>query len=353
MEELYKYGWDQYVQKTNPSINNMAENIARTTSVKGTTFELATVHGIKTAELTGRLLYALEKWEQPKVGDWVKIIGFDNTSIIESVLPRYSELFRKTAGVKSEKQVMVANVDKMVIVQAMDNDFNLNRIERYVVQSQVCEIEPVIILNKLDMVDDAKPFIETINKMQRNIPVYTCSAQTGEGIKEVLRHVFVPANSYVIIGSSGVGKTTLLNRMLNLQRKTLEKSKATGKGRHTTTTRDMFLLNNEAIVIDTPGMREFGIGTDNDSGFDGHFPIIEKFARNCYFKDCRHLHEKGCAVLAALESGNLDAEIYNHYVKLVKEQDHYSTSKQEHNRKGKQMGKMIKEVKAFKNKYKY
>jgi len=351
MKILNKYGWENYISKTGYS--GSIENIGRITSVKGNLFEIATEKGILKAELLGRLLYAYEKWEQPKAGDWIRFIDYGETALIEDVLPRFNYLYRKTAGKETGKQVMVANADKAVIIQGLDNDFNLKRLERYIVQSITCNVEPVIILNKSDLVDDINKYTGEIKRLQRDLTVFSCSLKTGDGLDEIKNDVFIPGTTNVLMGSSGVGKSSLINYLSNNNRRVNEISDSTGKGKHTTTTRDLFLLDNGAIVIDTPGMREFGVEFEDESSFEDQFPAISKFAGKCKFKDCSHVHEEGCNVIKALEKGELESVVYESYLKLLKEQKHFQTSLQDKKKQGKQFGKMVREVKEYRRRFKY
>jgi len=366
MKRIIQYGWDGYIASTGHfseeqpvnqanigSADIQTTDIARVVSVQGSQYEIATEEGNKRAELLGKLLFAAEKHEQPKVGDWVKFMDYDEQALISEVLPRYSELSRKSAGKSFEKQVMVANADRAVIIQGLDHDFNINRIERYIVQVVSCGIEPVVILNKADLVEDVSVFTGQIRKLQRDIEVYTCSVKTGDGVESVREEVFRHGQTSVLIGSSGVGKSSLVNQLTGGGLKTAEVSGATGKGKHTTTTRDLFLLENGAIVIDTPGMREFGIGSGEEAEFRNQFPVIAEFARGCRYRDCTHTGEAGCNVADAMERGELEAEAYDNYLKLMKEQKRFQTSAEEKKRQGKQFGKMVKEAKEYRRKYKY
>ena len=353
MKNIYHYGWNNYINKNKPSEEFQLENIGRVLSVKGNLFEIVTLNNTIKAELLGKLLFSYEKWEQPKVGDWVSYIDYGDLALISDVLPRFNELYRKTAGKEVEKQVIVTNIDQAVVIQGLDNDFNLNRIERYLVQIATCRIYPVIILNKSDLIDDENSYRNEIERLQRNVPVYFCSVKNGNGLEEIKANIFREGTTSVLIGSSGVGKSTLINDFTKGNRSTREISESTGKGKHTTTTRDMFLLDNEAIVIDTPGMREFGVGFDKDVGFDEQFPLISKFANDCRYNDCKHIDEEGCSVIKAYAEGRLDPIVYESYLKLQKEQKRFQLSAQEKKRQGKQFGKMTREAKDYRKKYKF
>jgi ribosome biogenesis GTPase / thiamine phosphate phosphatase len=183
--------------------------------------------------------------------------------------------------------------------------------------------------------------------------VFCCSVKTGEGIQLILQEVFQPEKTSVIVGSSGVGKSSLINTLVQGHQKTSSISQSTGKGKHTTTTRDMFLLENGSIVIDTPGMREFGVGLDMDGKPEGQFPAIEKLAAFCKYADCSHLNEEGCKLIEAYEDGQLDPLVYQSFVQLTKEQKRFLVGLHEKKQLGKQFGKMVREAKAYRKKYKY
>ena len=354
MSNIITYGWNKYQSILNNTNQINANETGRIISIKGIIYTLATNSGELKAELTGQLLYTLSKEELPKVGDWVQFIQYDTSGIILSVLPRFNFLFRKTPGKQTNRQLIAANIDCAIIVQGLDNDFNLMRLERYIAQVISCDIKPVVILNKADLVESKQKYVTEVQRLQRNIPVYLCSTLTNDGIDVLQNELFEPGKTYVFIGSSGVGKSSLLNAISGIEfRLTNNISGTTGKGKHTTTTRDLFVLPNGSLVIDTPGMREFGIGFDENSNQEETFPIISKFAGNCRYTDCKHIREKGCAVVQALENGEIEPVVYESYLKLMREQQHFEKSIHEKRREGKIFGKMAKEAMINRKKYKY
>jgi ribosome biogenesis GTPase len=352
MTILNNYGWNAF-HAENANAAEQGLSIGRVTSIKGFKYYLMTEGGELETELSGRLLYGTPSEDLPKVGDWVSYMEYPGLGYIISIFPRKNELSRKAAGVKFEKQVLAANVDYAFIVQGLDTDFNIMRLERYIVQITACGITPIVLLNKSDLVADPNKFITEVNRLKRDCAIYCCSTYSGFGIDDIVNKVMEKSKTYILVGSSGTGKSSLLNSLMNFSfQKISEKSFSTGKGKHTTTTRDLFQLPNGSLVIDSPGMREFGM-TSEEGQSNELFPEIARFAENCRYADCKHINESGCAVLDGLNSGALDAYVYDSYLKLIKEQRRFEIKVEDKKRLGKQFGKMTKEAKNFRKKYKY
>lgn len=355
MDLLEQYGWNVFFHDYRKTYNNNTEfQTGRVISVQGFKYHLIAASGELEAELSGKLLYGTEPELLPRVGDWVFFLNYGAQGYIIDVFPRLNALSRKNPGNRTERQVLAANIDYALIVQGLDRDFNLMRLDRYIVQIISCGIEPVIILNKADLIADREEYRAEVLRLGRNCPVYFCSTMDQAGIGELTAKVLQPYRTHILLGSSGVGKSSLLNAMMSGQHlRTGALSESTNKGKHTTTTRDLFQLPNGSLVIDTPGMREFGIAMDDGNSSSGLFPAIDKLAVECRYADCSHLNENGCAVVQAFENGNLDPGIYESYIKLMKEQRHFEIKIEDKKRLGKQFGKMVKEAKAFRDKYKY
>lgn len=349
------YGWNEFHQNNyihNPAYHGLPAG--RVVSIKGFRHLLVTQNGEVDAELAGKLMFGSDTEALPKTGDWVVYIDYGTVGYIVDVLPRSSELWRRDPGTKAGRQVMATNIDCALIVQGLDRDFNLMRLERYIVQMIACGIRPVVVLNKSDLVTDRDNFIHEVARLQRDIPLYFCSAQTGEGLNVILEQVLLPRRTFMLTGSSGVGKSSLLNAIVgHAQQAVTTISDSTLKGRHTTTVLELFLLPNGSLLIDSPGMREFGVTSADDADLAGMFPAVEKFAGGCRFADCTHMHEKDCAVVKAVEEGELSREAYDSYVKLVREQRRFTIDAEEKKRLGRQAGKMSREASAFRRRNKY
>ena len=351
MISLEHYGWDAFFQPQQLKDDLI---IGRITSIQGFKYYVITANGEKEAELSGKLLHVASSEELPKLGDWVTLKDYDTLGCIIDVLPRRNELSRKNPGAKMEKQILAANVDGSLIVQGLDRDFNIMRLERYLVQLAACNISPIVVLNKVDLVEDWTKYTSEIAKLQRDCPVYFCSTLTGVGLDELRNNVLEKYKTYILIGSSGVGKSSLLNALMNIDLQQVNStSDFNNKGKHTTTSRDLFQLPNGSLLIDTPGMREFGLTFEEGSTGDDQFPAIQQFAVNCRYTDCRHLQEVGCAVLEAVQSGELENQVYESYLKLIKEQRRFELNAEDKKRFNKQSGKRSREANEYRNKYKY
>lgn len=298
------------------------------------------------AELSGNLLYSAESTNNlPTTGDWVYADFYDDDThaIIHGVLPRRTLLKRKAAGKLVDFQLIAANIDTAFIVQSLNDNFNLRRLERYLVMVNDGGIEPIILLSKCDLID--KEVLDGIQKKILSIaphtPVMAFSNVNGENIDAIIQSL-QSEFTYCLLGSSGVGKTTLLNSIIGNEKfETQAVSKIQSKGRHTTTSRHLVCLENGAMIIDTPGMRELG-SLSVDDGLDETFSEILALAQSCKFANCTHHNEKGCAILAAIEVGDLSGERYQNYLKMKKESEYNQMSYHDKRKKDKRFGKLIK-----------
>jgi ribosome biogenesis GTPase len=344
--ELTSLGFNAWFLEKRESLQRPDCSVARVVEVNRDRYIVKNGPAEIPAELTGNLMYSAESaMDLPTVGDWVLVQLHNDSSlaIIHAVFPRKSFLRRKASGRKIDYQMIAGNIDTALIVQSCDLDFNVRRLERYLVMVSEGKIEPVLLLTKSDLVPPEKVAEQIAEIRQSNIPcpVIPLSNITGSG-QDQLRQLLSSGKTYCLLGSSGVGKTTLLNHLLGedlFETKTVREHD--GKGRHTTTRRQLIVLSGGAMLIDTPGMRELGnIGAGQ--GIEGSFADITELARECRFADCTHTAETGCALLAAIAKGELCEERFQNYKKLLKESGFYSMSYVEKRQKDKKFGKFIK-----------
>ena len=303
------------------------------------------------SELIGNLRFdAKSRSDFPAVGDWVAISEYDeDKALIHSIYPRNSIIERQAVGKFGEKQIIATNIDYGLIVQAVDRDFNINRLERYLTICNASKVKPIIILSKIDLINESKlkTILDKISERIKNVPIITISNQTHFGYNELIA-IIKKGETYCLLGSSGVGKSTLLNNISGKElMKTDSISLSTSKGRHITSHRELIILENGGILIDNPGMREVGIA-DTTSGLEVTFETIVKLSQECKFKNCTHIHENGCAILKAVEKGEIDKDSYENYLKMEKEKMHFDSSIVEKRKKDKDFGKMVKNYKKNK-----
>ncbi len=312
---------------------------------------LQTGSGEVEAEVLGNLRYtATVRADFPAVGDWVAFMRYQGSSaIIHKILPRFSTLERKAIGKSGEKQIIATNIDVALIMLGCDRDFNINRIERYLAICETASVIPKIVLTKIDLVskDHLSNLLSEIERRVKGIPVYPVSNENRAGFDELTRQI-EKGKTYCLLGSSGVGKSTLTNNLSSSDHmKTGTTSSSTSKGRHITSHRELVLLANGGLLIDNPGMREVGIadaGPETDTIED-----FNRIAEGCYYKDCTHVHEAGCAIIEAVEKGLIDRDSYENYLKMVREQTHFEMSESDKRRRDKRFGKMVKRMKKDKD----
>lgn len=305
------------------------------------------------AELSGRFRFTVDNaLDLPTVGDWGQIQSLDgDMAIIHALLPRKSLLKRKMAGKKVDFQLIGANIDTAFIVQALDQDFNIRRLERYIVAVNDGGITPVVLFSKSDLLfaGELEERVSEVNRQMPDLEILQFSNLDGTGLAEI-RELMIPGRTYCLLGSSGVGKTSLINSLAGEDRfRVNEVREKDHKGKHTTTRRQLIMLDNGAMLVDTPGMREFA-SIGSQEGINSTFDEISALALECRFKDCTHTTEDGCAVLAAMEKGSLSHERYENYMKIRRENTRLHMAYHERRRKEKEFGKMIKSVMKGKDK---
>lgn len=315
MNDLTSFGWTEANQLEWDALDTNNLRPARVIADFGTSLKLATPE-IITAELSGKLAHYTDRDSTPKVGDWVSVTISDNNAVVESVVLRSNEIARKVAGRRIQKQIIAANVDIAFVLLALDNDFSIERLNRFLYQLSISSIEPVIVLNKADKTDDLQSYVTQLEQLQ--LPIVVTTATEGTGVQEVASHI-KPGKTAILLGSSGVGKSTLTNQLLGRDAQatsSVRESDSTGK--HTTVHRELFILPNGGILIDTPGIRELQLwGTEED--LDTNYDDIAALIAQCKYTNCRHTSEAGCAINAALKDGSLDEKHYANYVKMKTE----------------------------------
>jgi ribosome biogenesis GTPase len=319
---LNALGWNSYFSALMAEHNGCGWAPARVISQQRGLWRIAGDLRECWAEPSGKLRSTAEvdgNW--PAVGDWVAVeLSGDQRAMMQAVLPRRSCFARKASGKRNERQVIAANIDTAFLVAALDRDFSPRRLERYLALCWESGARPVIVLNKADECTDVPGKVSETARVAAGAAVFALSARSGEGI-EALDAFLTPGQTIVLLGSSGVGKSTLVNCLLQEERQAVQPTRETdSKGRHTTTARQMFPLSTGAVIVDTPGLREIALW-NADSGIEDAFPDIEGLAKGCRFRDCQHESEPGCAVRAALESGNLDRARVENRKKLEREQE--------------------------------
>ncbi len=346
--ELKDLGYNDWFHQKHLEFKQPGFEIARVTRVDRDRYLVRNENNEVQAEPTGKLIFSAESAEDvPCVGDWVFVQYYNSgeLAIIHEVLPRKSFLRRKSAGKKVDYQMIAANIDVAFIMQSCDFDFNLRRMERYLVMANEGNIEPVILLSKSDLVsaEDLEKRISEISQARIETRVIPFSNETGIGL-DIVRQTLEKRKTYCLIGSSGVGKTTLLNHLIGQEIfDTNPVREKDGRGRHTTARRQLTILENGALLIDTPGMRELGmlaVGTSIEDSFSD----IHELTKDCRFNDCTHTGETGCAILMAIESGHLTEDRYRSYKKLIKESEYHEMSYVERRRKDKKFGRMVKSI---------
>lgn len=314
-------GWNSFFAKNFDSHWQEGYTVGRVALEHKNNYILYTGQGELSAEVTGKMQYrASGRQDFPAVGDWVVIsaINSENRAMIHAVLPRKSTFSRKTVGGKTEQQIIATNIDTVFLISGLDGDFNLRRIERYLILVWESGANPVIILNKADLCADVEQRREAVESIALGVPIVVLSALNNQGL-DVLTPYLGKGQTVALLGSSGVGKSTLTNQLAGKKVQAVQEVRyGDDRGRHTTTHRQLIVLPSGGLLMDTPGMREIQIWAGDES-FQETFADIQTLAMQCRFHDCQHECEPGCAVQQAIEDGILDYERFLSYQKLQKE----------------------------------
>lgn len=336
--ELKQLGWRDFFEREFEKYKEKGFLPGRVAIENKHSYTIFAEEGVFEGVIPGKMLHKkTSPADLPKVGDWVvfrpqkishaqkdersksqKTEPGEEKVIIEAVLPRFSKITRKVPGKEHIEQILAANVDTAFLVHAFDQGVNLRRLERYLVMVHDGGVKPVILLNKVDLAREPESIVNEVKQIAGSTPVLTVSAKKLTGIDE-LKKFINNGETVVFIGPSGAGKSSLINALYGEEiQATIEVRESDGKGRHTTTWREMIILPDGGLVIDTPGMREFHMWLADD-GIQESFPEIFEIGVNCKFRDCSHTVEKGCAVLDAVQKGIISKERHQSYVKLYEE----------------------------------
>jgi ribosome biogenesis GTPase len=316
---LEDLGWGPFFQQNAKQTQDLIP--ARVAEEQRGAYVLFAERGALDATIAGRMMHEADGREDyPAVGDWVLAhpLPGEDRAVIHQVLPRRTKLSRKIAGTQIAEQIIVANVDTVFVVASLNHELNARRIERYMSVIWESGARPVVVLNKADLAEDRDALIREVETSVIGADIHVTSATTGEGVAEIGGYV-ERGRTVAFVGSSGVGKSSLVNRLLGREVQAVKEISFYDKGRHTTTSREMVLVPGGGLIVDTPGLRELGLW-DAESGLGQAFADVEGFASACAFKDCRHESEPGCGVQGALRAGRLEHERLESYRKLQREQ---------------------------------
>lgn len=350
MDDMTAYGWSPYWDALFDEHRREGLAPARVAADHGAAYEAWTEYGALSAQASGKLRHAAQsRADLPAVGDWVAVAPRveEGAATIHAVLPRRGKLARNAAGDRTEEQVLAANIDTVFLVSGLDHDFNVRRIERYITLAWDSGAKPVIVLNKADLCDDAPGRMAEAEAVAMGAPVLVVSAMEDRGVDALRRHLGA-SETGALLGSSGVGKSSLINALAGTRLAVNAVRDDDSRGRHTTTHREMIPLPGGGVLIDTPGLREIQLWAESGS-LAGAFGDIANLAGRCRFRDCTHTGEPGCAVRAAVEEGELDEERHASYEKLQREL-RYAATKQDQRARAEQKARhkaLCKEVKRF------
>ncbi len=325
--ELKHYGWDSYFKNTLDSDKNKF-NPGRVILQHRNKYKIVSENGEIWARAAGNLFYSnKDDSGLPAIGDWVtfELQGNKDLGLIKSILPRKTKISRKVAGLTSKEQIIAANIDLVFIVSALDREFNLRRLERYQIIVKENGITPVFVLNKLDIGTDIEGKYDQLKNIAGKVKIIKICALQKTGFNQ-LDPFLKKAKTVTFVGSSGVGKSTIINGLIGEDILKVDTLDNKNKGKHTTSRKELILLKTGCMVIDTPGMRELQL-IDSAEGIEKTFEDILSLAENCHFRDCKHLNEPKCAVKSAIDAGEIDIKRLLNYHKIIKEIDSFQKFK--------------------------
>jgi ribosome biogenesis GTPase / thiamine phosphate phosphatase len=339
---LKDLGYDDFFESKREKLDGFL--VARVVAEHRESYRVRNENGEYLAKITGKQIFkASSREDYPAVGDWVEISLPDKEhAVIRSILPRKT-IIKRRHGSKNEVQIIATNIDVAFVIQALDRDYNLKRFERYFSIIKDGGVKPAIILNKTDLTSKEELEQKKAEVVERfaDIDLFLVSTITNDGMDKFKSYI-ESGKTYCFLGSSGVGKSTLINKLFGQEiLKTGDISFSLNRGKHTTTSREMFFLEEGGIVVDNPGMRQVGM-VDTEAGIDNSFDQIISLAKECKYPDCTHIQEPGCQILLALESGELNQSEYDNYINLKKEAGYYKMTKLEKREKDKEFGKFVK-----------